>query len=78
MNVPPDHTFGALHKPDPYGAGDVIHNRKMNNILKGKENQRAVVAAIRQQLKKLNYHHFNNLLEAFRFYDQVCNCVLDV
>ncbi|KAK0045778.1 EF-hand domain-containing family member B [Biomphalaria pfeifferi] len=70
MNVPPDHTFGALHKPDPYGAGDVIHNRKMNNILKGKENQRAVVAAIRQQLKKLNYHHFNNLLEAFRFYDQ--------
>ncbi|CAL1536314.1 unnamed protein product [Lymnaea stagnalis] len=70
MNVPPDHTFGALHHPDPYGAGDVIHNRKPDNILRGKESQRAVVAAIRQQLKKLNYYHFNNLLEAFRFYDQ--------
>ncbi|XP_059165045.1 EF-hand domain-containing family member B-like [Physella acuta] len=70
LNVPPDHTFGALHKPDPYGAGDLIHNRKVDNLLRGKENQRALVAAIRQQLKKINYHHFNNLLEAFRFYDQ--------
>ncbi|XP_005099769.1 EF-hand domain-containing family member B [Aplysia californica] len=70
LRVPPDHTFGILHKPDPYGAGDVIHNRKMDNILRGKESQRAIVAAMRQQLKKLNYHHFDNLLEAFRFYDQ--------
>jgi len=67
--VSPDHTFGILHKPDPYGAGDVIHNRKMGKTLRGKESQRAVVAAMRQQLKKLNYHHFDNLLEAFRFYD---------
>ena len=69
--VSPDHTFGILHKPDPYGAGDVIHNRKMGNLLRGKESQRAAVAAMRQQLKKLNYHHFDNMLEAFRFYDQV-------
>jgi len=68
--VPHDHTFGILHKPDPYGAGDVIHNRKMGNLLRGKESQRAAVAAMRQQLKKLNYHHFDNMLEAFRFYDQ--------
>jgi len=68
--VAPDHTFGILAKPDPYGAGDVIHNRSPNNTLRGKESQRAVVAAMRQQLKKLNYMHFDNLLEAFRFYDQ--------
>ncbi|CAG5126009.1 unnamed protein product, partial [Candidula unifasciata] len=68
--VPPDHTFGAIHKPSPFGAGDIIHNRQLDNILKGKESQRGVVAAMRQQLKKLNYHHFNNLLDAFRFYDK--------
>ncbi|KAK3735039.1 hypothetical protein RRG08_001829 [Elysia crispata] len=69
LNVLPDHTFGILLKPDPYGAGDIIHNRGITTSLRGKESQRGVVAAMRQQLKKLNYHHFNSLLEAFRFYD---------
>lgn len=68
--VAPDHTFGILAKPDPYGAGDVIHQRRMGGALRGKDSQRAVVAAMRQQLKKLNFQHFSSLLEAFRFYDQ--------
>jgi hypothetical protein len=71
MNVPPDHTFGVLFKPDEFGAGDLIHGRTPDKYLKGHEQQRAVLAKVRQQLKKLNYHNFNDLKSAFQFYDKV-------
>ena len=72
MNVPPDHTFGVLFKPDEYGAGDLIHGRTPDRYMKGHEHQRAVLARVRQQLKKLNYHNFSDLKSAFQFYDKVC------
>ena len=70
MNVPADHTFGVLFKPDEYGAGDLIHGRTPGRYLKGHEHQRAVLAKVRQHLKKLNYHNFNDLKSAFQFYDK--------
>ena len=69
--VPPDHTFGVMIKPDEYGAGDLIHMRVPGEYLRRKERERGVLAAIRQHLKKANYHNFGDLKEAFRFYDKV-------
>lgn len=72
MNLPSDHTFGVLFKPDNYGAGDLMHGRTPDRYLKGREHQLATLAAVRQHLKKSNYHHFNDLKSAFQFYDKVC------
>ena len=69
--VPSDHTFGVLVKPDEYGAGDLIHNRAAGRFLRGKDKERGVLAAIRQHLKKANYHNFHDLNAAFKFYDKV-------
>uniref|UniRef100_A0A7N4NXF2 EF-hand domain family member B n=1 Tax=Sarcophilus harrisii TaxID=9305 RepID=A0A7N4NXF2_SARHA len=69
MNLPPNHTFGALLRPDNYGAADVIYNRHPDHFQRGKDRQRAVLAAIRQHLKKVNYHNFDSLLAAFRHFD---------
>ncbi|KAB1283969.1 EF-hand domain-containing family member B [Camelus dromedarius] len=70
MNVPPDHTFGACLHPDEYGAGDLIHRRLPGEYLRGKDRQRALVAAVRHHLKKVNYQNFDTLLAAFRHYDK--------
>ena len=71
MNVPADHTFGVLFKPDECGAGDLIHGRVPGQYLRYKDKQRSILAAIRQHLKKANYQHFLDLRSAFRFYDKV-------
>lgn len=68
----PDHTFGILVKPDEYGAGDLLHQRTPGEYLRGKDRQRGILAAIRQHLKKANYHNFDDLVQAFKFYDKVC------
>ncbi|KAL8617479.1 hypothetical protein ACOMHN_048117 [Nucella lapillus] len=70
LNVGPDHIFGILLKPDEYGAGDLLHSRIPGTYLRGRDQQRGLVAAMRQQLKKLNYHTFPDLIRAFRFYDK--------
>ncbi|XP_043922168.1 EF-hand domain-containing family member B [Protopterus annectens] len=70
LNVPPNHTFGIMHRPDEFGAGDLIHNTPYNEFLRGKDRQRAVLSTVRQHLKKANYHNFNSLLEGFRYYDK--------
>uniref|UniRef100_A0A8C8RSP0 EF-hand domain family member B n=1 Tax=Pelusios castaneus TaxID=367368 RepID=A0A8C8RSP0_9SAUR len=70
MNVPPDHTFGMFLRPDEFGVGDLLHNRVPSEFLRGKDRERAVFTAIRQNLKKANYHNFSTLLEAFRHYDK--------
>ncbi|XP_050794385.1 EF-hand domain-containing family member B isoform X1 [Gopherus flavomarginatus] len=70
MNVPPDHTFGMFLRPDEFGVGDLLHNRVPSEFLRGKDRERAVFTAIRQNLKKANYHNFGTLLEAFRHYDK--------
>ncbi|KAK6165768.1 hypothetical protein SNE40_022627 [Patella caerulea] len=70
LKVPHDHTFGVLLKADEYGAGDLLHDRFPGSYLRGKDQQRGILAAARQHLKKANYHHFPDLLAAFRFYDK--------
>nr|XP_055067357.1 EF-hand domain-containing family member B [Misgurnus anguillicaudatus] len=70
LNVPRDHTFGVLMKPDSFGAGDLIHQTSPDECLKGKDRRRTLVNAVRQHLKKSNYQNFSSLLEAFRYYDK--------
>ncbi|NWJ10505.1 EFHB protein, partial [Crypturellus undulatus] len=77
MNVPPDHTFGMLLRPDEYGAGDLLHCRIPSEFLRGKDRERAVLTAVRQSLKKANYHNFDTLLEAFRYYDKNGDGMID-
>nr|XP_010973668.2 EF-hand domain-containing family member B isoform X2 [Camelus dromedarius] len=77
MNVPPDHTFGACLHPDEYGAGDLIHRRLPGEYLRGKDRQRALVAAVRHHLKKVNYQNFDTLLAAFRHYDKKGDGAID-
>lgn len=69
LNVPPDHTFGVLLRPDEYGAGDLLHGRSPATYLRGRDRERGVMHAIRQHLKKANYHNFNDLAAAFKHYD---------
>ncbi|NXJ60203.1 EFHB protein, partial [Rostratula benghalensis] len=77
MNVPPDHTFGMLLRPDECGVGDLLHCRGPPEFLRGKDRERAVLAAVRQSLKKANYENFDTLLEAFRHYDKDGDGMID-
>ncbi|KAM5280052.1 EF-hand domain-containing family member B [Ctenodactylus gundi] len=77
MAVPPGHTFGACLHPEEYGVGDLIHNRPPGECLRGKDRQRALLAAVRYHLKKFNYQNFDTLLAAFRHYDQKGDGVID-
>ncbi|XP_007505212.1 EF-hand domain-containing family member B isoform X2 [Monodelphis domestica] len=70
MTVPPDHTFGILLEPEDYGAADLIYNRLPSEYRRGKDREWAVLSAVRQQLKKVNYHNFDSLLLAFRHFDR--------
>ncbi|KAK7146707.1 hypothetical protein R3I94_009518 [Phoxinus phoxinus] len=70
LNVPSDHTFGVLMKPDSFGVGDLLHQTPPGKFLKGKDRQRTLVSAVRQHLKKSNYQNFSSLLKAFRYYDK--------
>ena len=66
-----DHTFGIMLKPDEYSVGDLLHGRVPDQYLRGKDRMRGIVAAMRQHLKKANYHNFPDLMSAFRYYDTV-------
>ncbi|XP_004648270.2 EF-hand domain-containing family member B [Octodon degus] len=70
MTVPPGHTFGACLSPEEYGVDDLIYNRLPGTYLRGKDRQRALIAAVRHHLKKFNYQNFDTLLAAFRHYDK--------
>ena len=48
-----------------------MHGRARGDYLRGKDRIRGVIGAMRQHLKKANYHNFSDLLSAFRFYDKV-------
>ncbi|MGH0127481.1 UNVERIFIED_CONTAM: hypothetical protein FKN15_046816 [Acipenser sinensis] len=52
------------------GAGDLIHYTAPVDFLRGKDRQHAVLSAIREHLKKANFHNFSSLLESFRHYDK--------
>uniref|UniRef100_A0A8D2JSF8 EF-hand domain family member B n=1 Tax=Sciurus vulgaris TaxID=55149 RepID=A0A8D2JSF8_SCIVU len=77
MNVPPGHTFGACLHPEEYGVGDLIHNRPSGECLRGKDRERALIAAVRHHLKKFNYQNFDSLLAAFRHYDKKRDGMID-
>ncbi|XP_054450833.1 EF-hand domain-containing family member B [Pteronotus mesoamericanus] len=77
MKVPPDHTFGACLHPQDYGADDLIYNRLPGEYRRGKDRQRALVAAVRHHLKNFNYQNFDTLLAAFRHYDKKGDGVVD-
>ncbi|XP_003415838.2 EF-hand domain-containing family member B [Loxodonta africana] len=77
MNVLPDHTFGACLRPEEYGVGDLIHNRLPGEYLRGKDRQRAMLAAVRHHLKTVNCQKFDTLLAAFRHYDKKGDGMID-
>ncbi|XP_067094035.1 EF-hand domain-containing family member B [Osmerus mordax] len=77
LKVPPNHTFGILLPPDTFGAGDLIHSTSQTEYLRGTDRQRALVSAVRQHLKKANFHNFNSLLHAFRHYDKKGQGMID-
>ncbi|XP_029574652.1 EF-hand domain-containing family member B-like [Salmo trutta] len=52
-------------------AGDLLHSTPPAEYQKGTDRQRTLVSAVHQHLKKVNFHNFNSLLQAFRHYD---NC----
>ncbi|XP_053571711.1 EF-hand domain-containing family member B [Bombina bombina] len=70
MNVPPGHTFGILVHPEEYGVGDILHCKKPEDFLRGKDKHRANLAAVQQHLKKVNYQNFGSMVEAFQHYDK--------
>lgn len=74
----PDHTFGLLNREDNLNAGDVLHNRTSDRVLKGKEKERTHVAVARNHLARYNYSKFKTLADAFKFYDQVPTYSLDI
>ncbi|GAA6215415.1 EF-hand domain-containing family member B isoform X1 [Lates japonicus] len=77
LNVPPDHTFGLLLPPDEYGVGDIIHSTKPGEYVRGRDRQRSLVNAVRHHLKRVNFHNFPSLLQAFRHYDKKGKGMID-
>ena len=69
--VGPDHIFGYNNNNDHFNAGDVLHYRREDKLLKGKERERAFVSTARSALCRLNLVKFKTLVDAFKFYDKV-------
>lgn len=70
-NLGPDHVFGLTNTSDPFSSGDIIHNRSEENIMKGKDRERAYVAVVRSHLARYNLVKFKTLVDAFKYYDKV-------
>ncbi|XP_075245572.1 EF-hand domain-containing family member B-like isoform X2 [Convolutriloba macropyga] len=70
MNVGPDHTFGIIVKPDEQGVADLLHGRVPKHYLRGKDRERALVSAVRQNLKTHNFTRFDDVAAAFNHYDK--------
>ena len=66
-----DHIFGLTNNTDQFGAADIIHSRVGDKVLKGKERERAYIAALRSHLCGYNHTKFKTLVDAFKFYDKV-------
>ncbi len=70
-HIGPDHIFGVNSGNDPFGAADIVRSRSYDRALRGKDKERAYVSVLRAHLARYNYTTFKNLVEAFKFYDQV-------
>ncbi|XP_071326210.1 EF-hand domain-containing family member B isoform X2 [Trachinotus anak] len=77
LNVPPDHTFGMPLPLDEFGVGEVIHSTEPGQYVRGQDRQRSLVNALQHHLKKINFHHFPSLLQAFRHYDKKGKGMID-
>ncbi|KAM7421486.1 hypothetical protein PAMA_015566 [Pampus argenteus] len=77
LNVSPDHTFGILLPPDKFGVGEIIHSTEPGRYTRGRDRQRSLVNAVQLHLKKVNFHHFPSLLQAFRHYDKKGKGMID-
>ncbi|XP_055985281.1 EF-hand domain-containing family member B [Sorex fumeus] len=77
MKVSPDHTFGACLRPEEYGVSDLIYNRRPGEYLRGKDRERAQIAAVRHCFKNFNYQNFDTMLAAFRHYDKNADGIID-
>ena len=81
MNVPEDHTFGIIVKPDGFGVDDLLHGRVPKHYLRGKDRERALTAAVRANLKNHNFNRFDDIAAAFMTYDKVrsqsCSCTAE-
>ncbi|KAM7382980.1 hypothetical protein PAMP_002670 [Pampus punctatissimus] len=77
LNVSPDHTFGILLPSDKFGVGDIIHSTEPGRYTRGRDQQRSLVNAVQHHLKKVNFHNFPSLLQAFRHYDKKGKGMID-
>lgn len=78
VDIDPGHTHGVMIEPDEYGAGDLIHMRQTSSFLRGRDRIRGILAAVRQHLKKANYHNFSDLKAAFSYYDKDKSGTIDM
>ncbi|XP_029361019.1 EF-hand domain-containing family member B [Echeneis naucrates] len=77
LNIPPDHTFGCPLPLVEYGVGEIIHSVEPGQYMRGHNRQRSLVNAVQHQLKKVNFHNFPSLLQAFRHYDKKGRGMID-
>ncbi|XP_062279123.1 EF-hand domain-containing family member B [Scomber scombrus] len=77
LKVSPDHTFGILLPQDELGVGGVIHSTEPGWYMRGQNRQRSLVSAVRHHIKKVNFHNFPSLLQAFRHYDKKGKGMID-
>ncbi|XP_070768717.1 EF-hand domain-containing family member B [Enoplosus armatus] len=77
LKFPPDHTFGNVLPVDEFGVGEIIHSMEPGQYVRGRDRQRSLVNAVQHHLKKLNFHNFSSLLQAFRHYDKKGKGMID-
>ncbi|XP_077431631.1 EF-hand domain-containing family member B isoform X2 [Vanacampus margaritifer] len=72
IELPPDHTFGLIIPQDKFNVADLIHSPKQpaDKRVRAGERQRCLAIAVRNGLKRINWHNFPSLLQAFRHYDK--------
>lgn len=72
-----EHAFGIEIPSDEYGVGEVIHCTVPGQYTRGPDPKRSLVNAVRHHLKKVNFHFFPTLLQAFSHYDKNGKGVID-
>ncbi|TMS10505.1 EF-hand domain-containing family member B [Larimichthys crocea] len=77
LKFPPDHTFGIVLSADEFGVGEVIHSTEPGQFVRGRDRQRSLVNAVQHHLKKVNFHNFPSLLQAFKHYDKKGKGMID-
>uniref|UniRef100_A0A3Q3AC47 EF-hand domain family, member B n=1 Tax=Kryptolebias marmoratus TaxID=37003 RepID=A0A3Q3AC47_KRYMA len=68
-HLPPEHTFGRVLPPNPYGRFICVFCNKTHNGTE-RDGRSDPVSAVRLHLKKINFRNFPSLLKAFQHYDK--------